>query len=47
MKRKINIFKSIIKDIATNEKTLKFILALCAAGLLIALYNVLDLIFIF
>lgn len=47
MKKTLKTFKSIVKDIATNEITLKTILVLCAACLIIALYNILNLIFIF
>ena len=44
---KFKIFKSIIKDIATNEITLNIILILCLIGLSVAIYKLLDLIFLF
>lgn len=40
-------FKTIIKDIVTNEITLKSILVLCYIIIAISIYNLLDLIFIF
>lgn len=47
MKKALKTFKSIVKDIATNEITLKTILLLCVVVLITAIYSLLDLIFIF
>jgi hypothetical protein len=47
MKKGFKTFKSILKDIFTNEITLKIILMLCFTGIIVAIYNILDLIFIF
>ena len=47
MKKALKTFKSIVKDIATNEITLNIYLLLCLTGLIVAIYNILDLIFIF
>lgn len=47
MKKALKTFKGIVKDIATNEITLKTILVLCFVTLVIAIYNILDLIFVF
>lgn len=43
----MDIFKSIIKDIFTNEITLKTIVILCYVSIAIIVYHLLDLTFIF
>lgn len=45
--KKLKIFKSILKDIFYNETALKTYLLICFIILGIAIYNILDLIFLF
>jgi hypothetical protein len=44
---KFKIFKSIVKDIVTNEITLNIVLILCLIALGVLIYTMLDLIFLF
>ena len=47
MKKAFKTFKGIAKDVLTSEGALKTYLLLCYIGLIVCIYNVLDLIFIF